>query len=459
MKKNKGRIKEKIIEKIDDRNDFSQLFDSNNSVGDDCTISYGDGNSQKDNFQDLPPTEYHPYELVANINVQYDFINSQSNGMGDGGQSNNNHNITQDFEDSIEKQSFDLESPNNNLLDPKNNPKDLLLDSHFKNQIDQVLGCTSSENGRNNADFSENSILSENLNGIIEYDNINKEKNSIFHINSIPESVGNEDIKNNSKLLNKKRKRKNYAQQLKKSHDNIRDFNSSNKKQNFILESPKSNINMIITINHSFLDDDSNNQNLNTLREEESERNDIESVGNTANHNEINKKENINKKDANNIVIIPYNKYYYYAHEKDYIIKNKTTDFKTMSIREISQKYEKFSILKDIFKEGDLTYIENHGIIYKYIDTKLKGKNKEKNKGKKNKKDKKDKVKIPPRKFKPIKLFGKLKTFINQSNIEAINKYGLDDKIKTIECKEEKIASLTKGFILAYLEQPLYNIL
>lgn len=39
-----------------------------------------------------------------------------------------------------------------------------------------------------------------------------------------------------------------------------------------------------------------------------------------------------------------------------------------MSISEISQKYEKFSILKDIFKEGDITYIENHGIIYKYIE-------------------------------------------------------------------------------------------
>ena len=91
-------------------------------------------------------------------------------------------------------------------------------------------------------------ILSENLNGIIEYDNINKEKNSIFHINSISESVGNEDIQNNSKLLNKKRKRKNNDKQLKKSHDYIRDFNSSNKKQNFILESPKSNINTIIII-------------------------------------------------------------------------------------------------------------------------------------------------------------------------------------------------------------------
>ena len=183
MNYNKGIIKDKISAKIDDRNDFSQLFDSNNCAGDGCTISYDDGNSQNDNFQDVPPTEYHLDELVANINVQYDFINSQSNGMGDGGQSNNNHNIIQDFEDSIEKQSFDLESPNNNLLDPKNNPKDLLLDSHFKNQIDQVLGCTSSENGRNNADFFKNvkmTILSENLNGIIEYDNINKKKTQYF---------------------------------------------------------------------------------------------------------------------------------------------------------------------------------------------------------------------------------------------------------------------------------------
>lgn len=314
MNYNKGRIKDKISAKIDDRNNFSQLFDSNNCAGDGCTISYDDRNSQNDNFQDVPPTEYHLDELVANINVQYDFINSQSNGMGDGGQSNNNHNIIQDFEDSIEKQSFDLESPNNNLLDPKNNPKDLLLDNPFNNQIDQVLGRESPENEKNDVDFFKNvkmTILSENLNGIIEYDNINKEKNSIFHINSISESVGNEDIQNNSKLLNKKRKRKNNDKQLKKSHDYIRDFNSSNKKQNFILESPKSNINTIITINHSFLDDDSNNQNLNTLREEENERNDVEFVGNTAlseNHNEINKKENINKKDANNIVIIPFNK-------------------------------------------------------------------------------------------------------------------------------------------------------
>lgn len=182
MKKNKGRIKEKIIEKIDDKKDHSELFDSNNCVGDGCTISYDDGNSQNDNSQDVPPTEYHPDEFIAYNVVQSDLssIITQSNGMGDGGQLNNNHNITQDFEDSIEKQSFDLESPNNNLLDPKNNPKDLLLDIHFKNQIDQVLGCTSSENGRNNADFSENSILSENLNGIIEYDNINKEKTQYF---------------------------------------------------------------------------------------------------------------------------------------------------------------------------------------------------------------------------------------------------------------------------------------
>ena len=399
MKKNKGRIKEKIIEKIDDKKDHSELFDSNNCVGDGCTISYGDGNSQNDNFQDVPPTEYHLDELVANINVKYNFINSQSNGMGDGGQSNNNHNITQDFEDSIEKQSFDLESPNNNLLDPKNNPKDLLLDNPFNNQIDQVLGRESPENEKNDVDFFKNvkmTILSENLNGIIEYDNINKEKNSIFHINSIPESVGNEDIKNNSKLLNKKRKRKNYAKQLKKSHDNIGDFNSRKKKQRFILESPKSKINTIITINHSFLDDDSNNQNLNTLREEESERNDVESVGNTALSNEINKKENINKKNANNIVIIPLNKDYYKAHEKDYkdyIIKNKTTDFKTMSISEISQTYKKnFSILSNVFEDGDLTFIENNGTIYKFIVTRFKEKNKEENK--------KDKVKKPPRKYK-----------------------------------------------------------
>ena len=356
MKKNKGRIKEKIIEKIDDKKDHSELFDSNNCVGDGCTISYDDGNSQNDNSQDVPPTEYHPDEFIAYNVVQSDLssIITQSNGMGDGGQLNNNHNITQDFEDSIEKQSFDLESPNNNLLDPKNNPKDLLLDIHFNNQIDQVLGRESPENEKNDVDFFKNvkmTILSENLNGI-------EEKNSIFHINSISESVGNEDIKNNSKLLDKKRKRKNNDKQLKKSHDYIRDFNSSNKKQNFILESPKSNINTIITINHSFLDDDSNNQNLNTLREEENERNDVEFVGNIAlseNHNEINKKENINKKDANNIVIIPFNKNYYIHHIKDNIKKNKTTYFKTMSISEISQKYEKFSILKDIFKEGDIT--------------------------------------------------------------------------------------------------------
>ena len=456
--------------KIDDKKVTSKLFDLFYSADDNNQNFFrffrinDEGNNQNYNSQDLP-TECHPDELVANNGVQYDLSSpiTQSNGTDDDVQSNNNHNIIHDFDDSNEQQSLDLGSPNNNLLDPKNNPKELLSDNLFTNRIDQILRCGSYENERNDADFWSNNILSKNPNEINKYDNINKGK-TIFNINNISESIDRKDIQNISKLLNKKRKRKNNDKQLKNSHDYILDFNSSNKKQSFSLESPKFNTNTKNTINHSFLDDDFNNQNLNTFREEENERNDVESGGNNTlseSHKEINKKENINKKNPNNIVIIPFNKKYYNAHEKDYIKKNKTIDFETMSISEISKKYKKFSILNNIFKKDDLTYIENHGIIYKLIVTKYLRKNKKENKeDKEDKEDQEDKVKLPSKKLLPIRIFGKLKTFINKSNIKAINNYeGLDDKIKTPNFKEEILASQTKDFNLAYSEQPLYNIL
>ena len=59
----------------------------------------------------------------------------QSNGTGDGVQSNNSHNIIQDFDNNNEKQSLDLELSNNNSLHQIKNPTDPFADNGFNNQI------------------------------------------------------------------------------------------------------------------------------------------------------------------------------------------------------------------------------------------------------------------------------------------------------------------------------------
>ncbi len=127
--------------------------------------------------------------------------------------------------------------------------------------------------------------------------------------------------------------------------------------------------------------------------------------------------------------------------------ENKTNINNIMTILQISEEYkDKFAILykNKVFEVSDLNDIEQNGIIYKNVFNIIKGKNN----------------KINMKKFFADNLINKIKTFIKNANIEAINDFKeLKHKINTLMTGEEILDNIGKKFNLTYLEQPLYSVL
>ena len=120
-------------------------------------------------------------------------------------------------------------------------------------------------------------------------------------------------------------------------------------------------------------------------------------------------------------------------------------------IKSISQIYDenedKFNILKDkkIFsKRDDLIEIEKYGKIYNnIIKIELGAKNE-----------------LTIKKFHPDFMISKLKTYVKNESLKAINSFDeMEYKIKILKTGNNYLENIGKDFNLTYLEQPLYAVL
>ena len=147
------------------------------------------------------------------------------------------------------------------------------------------------------------------------------------------------------------------------------------------------------------------------------------------------------------IKLYTFNKNYFdqlnYANENE----KKSRDVIIKTISQISQQYEdKFKLLyeNNIFKIDDLNKIENIGKIYKNTFDVMNG----------------EKNNLNIKQFFPDNIITRFKTFVKNSNKDAINSFDeIKYNISSLKTGDKILENIGKGFNLIYLEQPLYSVL
>jgi hypothetical protein len=171
------------------------------------------------------------------------------------------------------------------------------------------------------------------------------------------------------------------------------------------------------------------------------------------NHNNANDTVAVNHVNQNSMNIPDYIKLYTfnknYFDQLNYANENekKSRDVTIKRISQISQEYEdKFKLLyeNNIFKIDDLNKIENIGKIYKNTFDVMNG----------------EKNNLIIKQFFPDNIITRFKTFVKNSNKDAINSFDeIKYNISSLKTGDKILENIGKGFNLIYLEQPLYSVL
>ena len=171
------------------------------------------------------------------------------------------------------------------------------------------------------------------------------------------------------------------------------------------------------------------------------------------NYNQANVTISVNNVNQNRMNIPDYIKLYTfnknYFDQLNNITENekKSKDVILKSISQISQEYEdKFDLLyeNNIFKIGDLIKIESIGKIYRNTFDVMNG----------------AKNNLIIKQFFPDNIITRFKTFVKNSNKDAINSFDeIKYNISSLKTGDKILENIGKGFNLIYLDQPLYSVL
>ena len=209
--------------------------------------------------------------------------------------------------------------------------------------------------------------------------------------------------------------------------------------------------------NNNILPNNSNNYLINSFNKYTHDY--ITSSGNinynsfSQNHNKANDTISMNHVNQNRVNIPDYIKLYTfnknYFDQLNNVNENekKSRDVFIKRISQISQEYEdKFDILyeNNIFKIGDLIKIESIGKIYRNTVDVMNG----------------AKNNLIIKQFFPDNIITRFKTFVKNSNKDAINSFDeIKYNISSLKTGDKILENIGKSFNLIYLEQPLYSVL